>query len=323
MNDKNDETNINVSRRGMLHTAAGIAMAGAATSLGCQATATTAAIKPGSKAVNKGNINQSIVHWCFSKHWDIEKTSQIAKSLGCKSIELVGPEDWDTLKKHGLTCAVAPNGMPGPPFVKGFNNPKYHDEVITRTKKMIDDCAKAGIKSVIAFNGYKWKNAEDDKSGEISLEEGAENCVKGFNKIVDYAEKKKVTIVLEMLNTRADDHPMKGHPGYQGDHTDYCVDIIKRVKSPALKLLFDVYHVQIMDGDVIRRIGKLGADIIGHVHTAGNPGRGELDNNQEIYYPPIMKALLDIKYTGFVGQEFIPVGDPLTSLTNAVALCDV
>ena len=115
---------------------------------------------------------------------------------------------------------------------------------------------------------------------------------------------------------------MKGHPGYQGDHTDYCIDILKQVSSPRLKLLFDIYHVQIMDGDIVRRIHQL-KDYIGHVHTAGNPGRGELDNKQEINYPPIMQALVDIGYKGFVGQEFIPTRDPFQGLREAVTLCDV
>ena len=147
------------------------------------------------------------------------------------------------------------------------------------------------------------------------------NCVAGYKKIVGHAEKKKVTLCLEMLNSRVNED-MKGHPGYQGDHTDYCMDIIKQVGSPRLKLLFDIYHVQIMDGDVIRRI-RQHAEYIGHVHTAGNPGRGELDDKQEINYPPIMQALVEIDYKGYVGQEFIPTRDPAKGLEEAVALCDV
>ncbi len=140
--------------------------------------------------------------------------------------------------------------------------------------------------------------------------------------MLGHAERKGVTLCLEMLNTRASDHPMKGHPGYQGDHTEYCVDIIRRVGSPNLKLLFDVYHVQIMDGDVIRRIREH-RDVIGHVHTAGNPGRGELDDTQEIQYKPIMEALIDVGYQGYVGQEFIPTRNALAGLRQAVAVCDV
>jgi sugar phosphate isomerase/epimerase len=276
-------------------------------------------------AVKHGNIKQSIVFWCFNvsgDKWDIETMCQVTKGLGCKSVEIVEPKDWPTLKKHDLICAIAPNGMPGAPFVKGFNNLKYHDEVIERTKKVIDACADYGFPSVIAFTGYKWRDAEDPKSGEISLEEGADNCVAGLKKIAGYAEKKGVTINLEHLNTRDSSHPMKGHPGYMGDNVDWVADMLRRVGSPRVKLLFDIYHVQIMNGDQIRRLEQH-KDIIGHVHTAGNPGRGELDENQEIQYPPIMRKLLEIGYTGYVGQEFIPTRNPLDGLRQAVALCDV
>jgi hydroxypyruvate isomerase len=146
--------------------------------------------------------------------------------------------------------------------------------------------------------------------------------VTGLKKLAAIAEKKGVTVCIEMLNTRDDSHPMKGHPGYQGDHMDYVADIVKQVGSEHVKLLFDIYHVQVMDGDVIRRIRQY-ADLIGHVHTAGNPGRAELDDTQEINYPACMKTLLDIGYGGYVGQEFIPTRDPLEGLTQAVSWCDV
>ncbi len=304
-----------LSRRSLLQTAGAIAASSLTASL----------VEAEEKAVVKGRIKQSIVFWCFNaagEKWGIEKTCEVAKSLGCLSVEVVPPTDWPVLKKHGLTCALAPNGMPGMPFIRGFNNPKYHEEVIARTKAMIDTCAEAGVPAVIAFTGYKWRDADDPKSGAISSEEGAENCVTGFKKIVGHAEKNGVTICLEHLNTRDDTHPMKGHPGYQGDDVDYMAKIIRKVGSPRLKLLFDIYHVQIMHGDVIRRIEQT-KDIIGHVHTAGNPGRGELDDHQEINYPPIMRKLIDIGYAGYVGQEFIPTRDPLAGLREAVKLCDV
>jgi hydroxypyruvate isomerase len=277
------------------------------------------------KAVTRGRIKQSIVFWCFNiagEKWDFETTCKAAKELGCLSVELAGPEHWGTLKKYGLTCAIAPNGMPGAPFVKGFNNPKYHDEVIARTSKMIDAAAEAGVPSVIAFTGYKWRDAEDPKSGEIGRDEGATNCVKGLKQIAGYAEKKGVTICVEHLNTRDDSHPMKGHPGYQGDDLDWLAGILRKVGSPRVKLLFDIYHVQIMHGDVIRRIEQT-RELIGHIHTAGNPGRAELDDKQEINYPPIMRKLVDIKYNGYVGQEFIPTRNPREGLREAVKLCDV
>jgi hydroxypyruvate isomerase len=271
----------------------------------------------------KGRVNQSIVHWCFAKHWTVPQAAKIAVKLGCKSVELIAPKEWPTLKKHGLTCAIASIDMsPDPPFVKGFNNPKYRDRVVAETIKAIDAAAEFGCPNVIAFTGYKYRDALDPKSGAMSREEGAANCVKGFKKVVGHAEKRKVTVCLEMLNTRDHTHPMKGHPGYQGDDTEYCIDIIKKVGSPRLKLLFDIYHVQIMNGDVIRRIHQH-KDVIAHVHTAGNPGRGELNAKQEIQYPAVMQALLDVGYKGYVGQEFIPTGDPVAGLTQAVRLCDV
>jgi hydroxypyruvate isomerase len=276
-------------------------------------------------AALKGNIKQSVVFWCFNLFggkWSVEKTCQVAKALGCRSVELVDPAGWATLKKHGLVCAIANNGMPGAPFVKGFNNPLYHDEVIARTKKAIDACATAGFPAVIAFTGYKWRKADDPKSGEISRDDGAANCIKGLKKIASYAEKNKVTICVEHLNTRDSSHPMKGHPGYQGDDLDWLAGILRKVGSSRVKLLFDIYHVQIMHGDVIRRLEQ-NKDILGHVHTAGNPGRGELDDNQEINYPPIMKKLVKLGYAGYVGQEFIPTRDAETGLRQAVRLCDV
>ena len=265
------------------------------------------------RGVSKGRIKQSVVSWCFADHWSVQETCNQAKRLGCQSIELIDSKDWNTLKEYDLTCAISGIPVEGKPFIKGFNNPDYHGWLTQATKQAINESADFGCPNVIAFTGYEEK---------FSLEDGAKNCVQGFKNIASYAEKKGVTICLEMLNTRDGTDPNKGHPGYQGDHIDYCLDIVRRVGSPRVKLLFDIYHVQIMDGDVIRRIGEC-ADYIGHVHTAGNPGRGELDNNQEINYPPIMQALLDIGYDGFVGQEFIPTRDPVIGLTEAVELCDV
>jgi hydroxypyruvate isomerase len=277
------------------------------------------------KAVVKGRIKQSVVFWCFNSagdKWDLDTTCRHAKDLGCLSVEIVPPESWATLKKYGLTCAIAPNGMPGAPFMKGFNNPKYHEEVLTRTRKMIDACADAGVPSVIAFTGYQWVDADNPKSGAISRDEGAANCVKGLKELAGYAEKKKVTICVEHLNTRDDTHPMKGHPGYQGDDLDWLCGILRKVGSSHVKLLFDIYHVQVMHGDVIRRIEQ-NKDVIAHVHTAGCPGRGELDETQELHYPAILLKLLKIGYTGYIGQEFIPTRNPLEGLRQAVHLCDV
>lgn len=273
----------------------------------------------------KGNIKHSIVFWCFNiagEFWDFEKTCQVATSLGCKSIEICGPEYWPLLKKYGLVCALAPNGMPGAPFVRGLNNRDCHAEVIAATKSMIDACHEYGFPNVIAFTGYKWRNPEDPTSGELSLEEGAANCIEALKQLAPYAEEKNVTICLEHLNTRDGSHPMKGHPGYQGDDIDYVANIVRGVGSPRVKLLFDFYHVQLMNGDVIRRLEQ-NIDVIGHVHTAGNPGRCELDENQEINFPPILRKLVELGYTGYVGHEFIPTRDPLAGLRQAVEVCDV
>lgn len=283
------------------------------------------AIEVGAPAVTRGRIKQSIVQWCFEAFggkWTVEQTAQVAKGFGCQSVELVGPEHFATLKKYGLTCAIAQIDLnPDPPFLKGFNNPAYWPRVMKATRDAIDAAAAFGAPNVICFTGYSAKDPGNPKSTHISRERGAANCVEGFKKIVGHAEQKGVTLCLEMLNSRESSHPMKGHPGYQGDHTDYCIDIIKRVGSPRLKLLFDVYHVQIMDGDVIKRLREY-KEYIGHVHTAGNPGRGELDDKQEINYRGVMAALLETGYTGFVGQEFIPTRDPLQGLREAITQCD-
>ena len=310
--DRDDATSGRTSRRQLLEgvgaAALGLAaVAGGGPALGADKDASETVIK-------KGRIKQSLVHWCYEPYFDVPQMIKVAKQLGCGSIELIDPKHFPLLKEAGLVCAIGQIDMaPDPPFLKGFNNPKYHERVIKVTCEAIDANAEFGFKKVICFTGY----AEG-----LSPEEGAKHCVEGFKQVVGHAEKKGVTLCLEMLNTREASHPMKGHPGYQGDHTDYCIDIIKRVGSPHLKLLFDIYHVQIQDGDIIRRI-RQDKEYIGHVHTAGNPGRGELDDAQEINYKPIMEALIEVGYDGYVGQEFIPTRDPLAGLRQAVAVCDV
>ncbi len=290
-----------ISRRRLLQGAAGVLAAGTAGYLSRSAAQEK-------KPALKGRINHSICQWCFEKHWDLEKMCQVAGQLGCKSIELVAPKDWPTLKKHGLTCAIAVSHW----FDKGMNNPKYHEMCIAKMREAVDASAEFGCPNVITFTGFR---------ENISDEDGLRHCVEGYKKIVGHAEKKKVTLCLEILNSRVKEE-MKGHPGYQGDRTDYCVEIIKKVGSPRLKLLFDVYHVQIMDGDLVARIRQHG-EFVGHVHTAGNPGRGELDDKQEINYPAVMRALVDAGYKGYTGHEFIPTREPLEGLRQAVMTCDV
>ena len=291
-----------LSRREMLR------CAGAAVAAGSVLAAGGRAGESAKTAVTKGRLNQSIAYWCFADYWDIEKTCRIARELGCRSVELVEPEHWPLLKKYGLVCALANSHW----FDKGMNNPKYHAMCLAQMREAIDACADFGFPNVITFTGL----AEG-----IAPDEGARNCVSGYKKIAGYAEKKKVNLCLEVLNSRVPIE-MVGVPGYQGDHTDYCMEIVKRVGSPRMKLLFDIFHVQIMDGDLIARIRQY-QDHIGHYHTAGNPGRHELDETQEINYRPVMKAIAETGFTGYVGHEFMPTRDPLDGLRQAVALCDV
>src|SRR5580700_8530045 len=222
------------------------------------------------RVIKNGRIRQSLVFWCLNGtewKWDMDRICSTAKDLGCESVELVPPELWPVLRKHGLKSAIAPNGMADPPFHKGVNNPRYHDEVVARTKHAIDQSADFGIPNVIALTGYKWRDSEDPKSGEISLADGAANSVKALSELGRYAASKRVTVCLEQLNTRDHSHPMKGHPGYQGDNLDYCADIVRKANSPNVKLLFDIYHVGVMNGDVIRRLRQY-RELVGHVHTA-------------------------------------------------------
>jgi len=259
-------------------------------------------------AAIRGRIKQSIAYWCVEKYWNVEQTCRVAKDLGCHSVELVEPKDWLTLKKYDLICAI--HSSHG--FDKGMNNPKYQEMCLAKLRESIDACAEYKFPNVITFTGFR-EDVPDDV--------GLRNCVTGYKKVIGHAEAKGVNLCLEILNSRVET-AMKGHPGYQGDHTEYCMEIIRQVGSPRMKLLFDIYHVQIMDGDIISRIRQY-KDYIGHYHTAGNPGRCEIGDRQEINYKPIMEEIVRTGYTGYVGQEFVPTGDPLESFRQALALCDV
>jgi hydroxypyruvate isomerase len=311
----------------MLARSAGLFAAGTAAIAGIgRAQRSNGETETNARAVQNGRIKQSIVQWpfeFFGEQWSLEQTCEVAKRLGVDSIELLTADQFPTIHEHGLTCAIAQINMdPDPPFLRGFNNPDFWPEVMATTRATIDAAAEYGIPNVICFTGFSAKDPHDPNSEEWSLEEGAANCVEGLKQIIKYAEEKEVTLCLENLNTRDDTHPMKGHPGYQGDETEYCIDIIKGVGSPRMKMLFDIYHAQIMDGDIIRRIREH-KDHIGHIHTAGNPGRHELDETQELNYRPMMEALLEVGYTGYVGQEFIPTRDPYQGLYEAIRVCDV
>jgi hydroxypyruvate isomerase len=298
---------VSVTRRTALRTIVTTAALG----LGAQAAAraaTPAAKDASSKeGVKNGRIQQSVVGWCFNP-MPVPELAQHSAALGLKSVELCDPKFWPELKKLGLTCAIA--GSHG--FAKGFAQPAEHEECLTMLRKRIDESAAAGVERVITFSGFR-----RGLSDEVAMK----NMVDGLKKIVGYAEQKKVTLCLEMLNSRVAEN-MKGHPDYFCDDIERSVEVCRRVGSERMKVLFDIYHVQIMHGDVIKRI-KEHAPFIGHVHTAGVPGRNEIDDTQELNYPPIMRALLDIGYKGFVGQEFIPTRDKIASLAQGVRICDV
>jgi hydroxypyruvate isomerase len=299
-----------LTRRDLLKSAATTAVVGAVSL--AQSPSPDKTIETLESCVTKGRINQSLTYWCYQPYWDMEQFCRIAKQLGCKAVGLVEPEDWHILKKYGLVNGLTSSHL----YVEGMNNPAYHSMCIDMMRKSIDNNVEAGFPSVITFTGFA-----ETKAGTIGPEEGIKNCVKGYKQIVGYAEKKNVNLVIEVLNTR-DPVEMKGHPGYQGDHADYCIEIIKQVGSPRLKLLFDIYHVQIMDGDIIRRIKEY-KDYIGHYHTAGVPGRNEIDETQEINYKAVMETIVETGYKGYVSHEFIPTRDPLQSIKDAITLCDV
>jgi hydroxypyruvate isomerase len=270
-----------------------------------------------------GRFKPALTRWCLhnlAEHWPVEKICRTAVELGVPAIEVVPIEDFPLLKKHGLVSALTGSHM----FVRGMNNPLHWEECHSKLKEAIDANAEAGFPNVVTFTGFADTTVPEEGArpgSVVSREEGIRYCVEGYKKIVGHAEKKNVTLCLETLNSR-DGADMKGHPGYQGDHIDFCLEVIEKVGSPALKLLFDIYHIQIMDGDLIRRIPDLRGKI-GHVQVAGVPGRGEIGADQEINYPPVMRALADIGYEGYVGLEFIPTRDALSSLKEALAVLDV
>ncbi len=282
-------------------------VATAAVGLASSSTVVSTAPSPVNSKVKNGRIKQSVVPWCFKPLPEEELIGHAAR-LGLKSVELIAPKFWPLLKERGLACAIA--GSHG--FAKGFAHTEEHAECIATLEKRIDECAAAGVASVITFSGFR-RGLTDD----IAMR----NMVAGLKKIVGHAEKKKVTLCLEMLNSRVAVE-MKGHPDYFCDNIDQSVEICRLISSERLKVLFDIYHVQIMHGDVIARI-KQHKNWIGHYHTAGNPGRNEIDESQEINYRPIMKAIVETGYQGYVGQEFIPVRDKIASLAQAIELCDV
>ncbi len=296
-----------LSRRKMLQVGGiGAALAAAGTA---HAQLPQAAV-PNDFKITKGRIRQSVMGWCFKPMTSVE-LARHCKDIGLVAIEGISAQDYTAVRDLGLQISLV--GSHG--FARGPFSRANHEFCISKLRESIDLAAAVGCANVITFTGMREKG--------ISDQQGIQNCLDCWKQVIGYAEQKKINLCLEHLNSRDSSHPMKGHPGYLGDHVDFCVDLIRRVDSPHMKLLFDIYHVQIMDGDVIRRIRQY-KDLIGHYHTAGVPGRGELDDQQEINYPAILRAILETGYTGYVAQEFIPTwSDKVMALRHSAVVCDV
>ena len=256
----------------------------------------------------KGNINHSVCKWCYGSI-PLEEFCVSVKKMGIKSVELLGPKEWPTLKKHGLTCALAAYWENGFGIEKCWNRTEHHADLIALYEKSIPMVAEAGLKQVITFSGNR--DGMDDETG-------MKNCAEGIKKIMSLAEKNNVLVVMELLNSKVN------HPDYMCDHTEWGVELCEMIGSENFKLLYDIYHMQIMEGDVIATIQKHHS-YISHYHTGGVPGRNEIDETQELYYPAIMQAILDTGFEGYVAQEFIPKeeDDALASLQQGVEICDV
>lgn len=253
----------------------------------------------------KGNINHSVCRWCY-RNIPLEDLAIASKKMGITSIELVGPAEWHILKKHGLHCAM-PNGAEIN-IDKGFNHKQYHEELFKRYSELIPKVAEAGYNQLICFSG--------NREG-ISEEEGLENSAAGLRPLLPIAEKHKVTVVMELLNSKVN------HKDYQCDHTAWGAALCDKLGSDRFKLLYDIYHMQIMEGDIIATIRKYHS-YFSHYHTGGVPGRNEIDESQELHYPVIMQEILKTGFKGYVAQEFIPARpDALASLEQGVKICDV
>jgi len=257
----------------------------------------------GSNAL-KGNVNHAVCRWCY-EDIDLETLCIESKKMGIKGIDLVGPKDWPILKKHGLYSSMC-NGAEIN-LVDGWNDPKFHATLIKNYSEMIPLVAKAGYKNLICFSGSR--RGIDDETGW-------NNCVAGLKQVIGIAEKHNVVLVMELLNSKIN------HKDYQCDKTSWGVELCKRLGSENFKLLYDIYHMQIDEGDVIRTIQN-DHKYLAHYHTGGVPGRNEIDETQELYYPAIVKAILATGFKGYLAQEFIPLQkDKLASLKKAISICD-
>jgi len=273
--------------------------------IGVSATLPAFALEEYKSAMLKGNVNHSVCRWCFGSV-DLDTLCIEAKKIGIKAIDLVGPGDWATLKKHGLYSSMC-NGAEIN-LDDGWNDPKFHAQLIKNYSEMIPKVAEAGYKQLICFSGVR--RGKDNETGW-------NNCVAGLKQILPIAEKHNVILVMELLNSKVD------HKDYQCDNTPWGVELCKRLGSENFKLLYDIYHMQIDEGNVISTI-RNSHQYISHYHTAGVPGRNELDEHQELYYPAIIKAIVATGFKGYLAQEFIPKNaDKFKSLNDAVKICDV
>lgn len=253
----------------------------------------------------KRKIHHSACHWCY-KGYSLDDFCRLGKEVGLEAVDLVGVDDIETVQKHGLQASLV-WGVPGG-IVKGLNRLENHDAIVDFFKETAPKVAATGSKRMIVFSGNR--DGLDD-------EQGLENCKIGLERIMQIVEKEKIQVVMELLNSK------RNHPDYQCDHTSWGVDLVKAVGSENFKLLYDIYHMQIMDGDVIDTIRE-NHQYFGHYHTGGVPGRHEIDDTQELYYPAIMKAILDTGFDGYVAQEFVPAWeDPIAALAHGIRTCDV
>lgn len=290
------------SRRGALKKIAGTAVLSA---VGASLSHRVFAAEQALPEKLRGKVNHSVCRWCYESI-PLEELCKAANKIGIKSIELTGPEEWPLLKKYGLTSAM-PWGA-GLGIDKGFNDPHYHDELVKSYEEIIPKVAAAGLNQIICFSG--------NRRG-LSDERGIENCAVGLKRLMPIAEKHNVTMSMELLNSKVN------HPDYQCDRTAWGAALADQVGSERFKLLYDIYHMQIMEGDVIATIKKF-HPYISHYHTGGVPGRNEIDDTQELNYPAIIRAILETGYKGYVGQEFIPKReDKIASLKQGVEVCDV
>lgn len=262
-----------------------------------------APLVPQSKAAPAGRLKQSAARWCYSKI-AMDDLCRQAAEIGLSGIDLVDEKDWPIVQKYGLVPAMVSGAGTIP---VAWNRKENHEKLEKDMRENIAKAAAAKLPNVITFSGNR-KGLPDD--------EGRENCILGLNRVKKVAEDAGVTICLELLNSKVD------HKDYQCDHTKWGVDVVKAVGSPRVKLLYDIYHMQIMEGDVIRTI-RDNIQSIGHFHTGGVPGRHELDETQELQWRTIAQAIADLKFEGYFAHEFVPVKDPMASLKSAVTLCTV